>query len=73
MRLREKRCKKEVIMKKQKIKAMATKRYKVKRGVSLSSNKKENYDSKIKNDINWDQTNEKYLLQLWKVIKKNYG
>lgn len=53
--------KREEMMERRKTKAIATKRQNTRRGISLSSEKKENYESDSKNESYIDQVNDKYL------------
>ena len=52
------------MIKKQKIKTMTGKCYKNRRQINLSNKKEKNYKSDIRDNINLDQANNKYLLQL---------
>lgn len=47
------------IVEKQKIEAMAAKCHKDRKGISLYSRKKENYDGDTRNDMDLDQVNDK--------------
>ena len=60
--VRNKRQKKEEIVKKRKIEAMTAKRCKDKKGINLSNEEKRNYKSNIGDNTDLDQTNNKYLL-----------
>lgn len=51
-------------MKKRKVKAMAVKKRGTRREIILSSEKKGNYESNIGDEIDLDQVNDKYSLQL---------
>lgn len=51
-------------MEKQKTKTMAAKRQKAKGGINLSSEKEGNYQNDTEDEMDLDQTNNKYLLQL---------
>lgn len=64
------RQKKEEIVKKWKTKAMAGKCQRAKKQISLFSQEKESYESNIRNKIDPDQTNDKYLLQLSEAKKR---
>lgn len=57
-------------MKKRKRKAIAAKRQRAKREINLFSKKEEYYKSDNRDEIDLDQTNNKYLLQLQKAMKK---
>lgn len=61
---KKKQHKREKIIKKRKIKAKATKYHKYKEGISLFIEKEESYKDNTKNNINLDQANDKYPLQL---------
>ena len=51
---REEKRKREKKVKRQKVKVIVVKRHKNRRGISLSSEKEENYDSNIINKVNPD-------------------
>lgn len=52
------------MVEKQRIKAMAAKLQRAREGVSLSSKEKKNYESDTKDEIDLNQANNKYPLQL---------
>ena len=51
-------------MKRRKTKAMAAKRQRARGGIHLSSEEKEDYESNTRDEIDSDQADDKYLLQL---------
>ena len=61
---REERRKKEKIVERRKTKAIIAKCQRAKGGISLSSEEKESYESDSKDEIDLDQANDKYPLQL---------
>lgn len=65
---RKKGQKKEKMMEKRKIKAMAAKRQRAKKRISLSNKKKRNYESDTGDKTDLDQANNEYLLPIWEVI-----
>ena len=58
---KKEKSKREEIIEKQKIKTMAAKCYRNKGGINLSSRNDENYKSDIRDNIDLDQANNKYL------------
>lgn len=58
---KKKKQKKEKIVEKQKIEAIASKYQKARGGISLFNKKKENYKHVNKNKTDLDQVNNKYL------------
>ena len=68
---REKQQKRKEMVEKRKIKAMVVRRQRVRGGISLSSEKKENYESDTRQKTDPDQAgNNKNLLQLGKKEAK---
>ncbi len=64
--VKEERQKREEIVEKQKTEAMVAKRWRARRGISLSSEKMKNYKSNTGDETNPDQAdNDKNPLQLW--------
>lgn len=61
---RKEKQKREEIVEKRKAEVLTVKRLRARRGISLSSIKEENYESDTKDNIDPDQANDKYLLQL---------
>lgn len=47
---------------------MAIKECGVRGGIILSSEEKGNYESNIRNEIDLDQANDRYLLHLWETM-----
>ena len=60
---KERTQKREKIVEKWKTKAIAIKRHRDRGGISLSSKKKENYKSNIKDNTDSDQTYDEYSIQ----------
>lgn len=60
----KKKQKREKIVKKQKAKALVAKCCRTRKGINWSNTKKENYESDTKDDMDIDQANDKYSLQL---------
>lgn len=59
---KKKNQKRKKIVKRWKTKIIFAKHYKVRKRINLSNIKKENYKSNIKNNINLNKANNKYLL-----------
>lgn len=62
--LREKKRKSKEIVKRQKTKAIAIKHQRPRQEISIFSDKKGNDKNDIRDEIDLDQTNDKYLLSL---------
>lgn len=60
--VREEKRRREKMVEKRKTKAMTMKHCKDRRGFSLFNEEKANYKSNIKDDTDWDQADNKYLL-----------
>ena len=60
----EKRQKKEEIVEKQKTRALAAKRQRARKGISLSNKKEQSYEIDTRDNIDLDQVNDEYSLQL---------
>lgn len=58
------RWKKKEMVERRKTEAIAAKRWKARRRISSSNEEEENYESDTGDEMDPDQTNDKYLLQL---------
>ena len=66
---RKEKYKREEMFERQKTEAIAAKRRKDRRRISLSKGKEGNHKSNTGDDTDLDQAKNKYLLQLWVVIE----
>ena len=64
----EKKRKREEMVERWKIETMAAKRQRARRGIDLSSEKKEDYESDTEDEMDLDQANDEYPLQLWEAM-----